>query len=606
MLRPLFHALITLLILCFAACTQKGDNREATLSTSSKLDTATISQLLRKATSFKIELDSTDHYSFLAATASREMKYGQGLAKAMSIQSDVQRRKGNYAEAVSASLKCMNIADSLGMSQEQVDSRIMLADIYKQMGGDKNTVDYLEKALELSREGTAMAEGYKDSVNIVDGLNEQGIILRDLSKATPKKDYFDSAFFLYQKAIAMAEEMKNGRKVVGKLYNNISQVYNEYYKDYPKALEYLFKAVNINTENNSLNGLSYNFGNISDVYLRQNDYPKAKFYAQRMLEVGEKLKAPHRLVNAYNQLTKVSKQLKQYDSALHFKEEYIFLSDSLNNIEKSGQIAEMQTKYETEIKEAEITKLSQSNKIKTQRMILFGAAACILALVMGLLWVQKRKLQKQQVQIMEQSEKLKWLMKELHHRVKNNLQIVSSLLNLQTYRLKDEESVAALRESQLRVQAMSLIHQRLYQVDEVTLVNFKLYISDLTETLMKAYGYDADSFDLQVNVEKELLDVDTVMPLGLLVNEVITNSFKYAYKNVAHPALTVDLLEKNNQLQLTVKDNGPGMSTGDSKTGFGKQLINALTKQLKAKCEVNVIQGTSYLFTIPYTKEKAA
>jgi two-component sensor histidine kinase len=75
---------------------------------------------------------------------------------------------------------------------------------------------------------------------------------------------------------------------------------------------------------------------------------------------------------------------------------------------------------------------------------------------------------------------------------------------------------------------------------------------------------------------------------------------------VEHPTLTINLLEKNNQLQLIVKDNGPGMSTGDSKTGFGKQLINALTKQLKAKCEVNVIQGTSYLFTIPYTKEKAA
>jgi two-component sensor histidine kinase len=123
---------------------------------------------------------------------------------------------------------------------------------------------------------------------------------------------------------------------------------------------------------------------------------------------------------------------------------------------------------------------------------------------------------------------------------------------------------------------------------------------------MKAYGYDADSFDLKVDIEQELLDVDTVMPLGLLVNEVITNSFKYAYKDVARPALAISLYEKNKQIELSVTDNGPGIKADDTKKGFGKQLINALTKQLKAKCEVNVVKGTSYLFTIPYTKEKAA
>lgn len=608
MSRPLFHFLTALLILCFTSCND-GNTREENHSTSTKLDTAYISELCKKASTFKFDPDSSIKYYTLAVKASREMNQPAWLTKTLNKLSNAQRRKGDYAIAISSCLESMEMADSLGDKFYAVDSRILLADMYKQMGGDKNTVDFLMKALELSRQGTQMAMENRDSVNFVDGLNEQGIILRDLSKATPKKDYFDSAYFVYLKAIPIAEKTEAGRREqLSKLYNNISQVFNEHYKDYPEALEWLFKAVALNTQNNYLWGLSYNYGNISDAYLRMNDFPHAKYYARRMLEVSERLKAPHRLVNAYSQLTKVSKKQQQYDSALYFKEQHVFLSDSLNNVAKSGQIAEMQTRYETEIKEAQIHDLSQSNRIKNQRMLLIGAAACILALALALIWRQKRTLQKQQAQILEQSEKLKWLMKELHHRVKNNLQIVSSLLNLQSYRLKDkdEESLAALKESQLRVQAMSLIHQRLYQVEEVTLVNFKLYISDLTETLMKAYGYDSDSFDLQVNVEKELLDVDTVMPLGLLVNEVITNSFKYAYKDVAHPALTIDLHENNNQLQLTVKDNGPGMSVTDNKKGFGKQLITALTRQLKAKCEVNVVQGTSYLFTIPYTKVKAA
>lgn len=608
MSRPLFHALIALEILCFTACSRNESNPSGNLTSPIEPDTARISQLITKATSFKTQIDSNYYYSTLAVKTARELDHPESLAKALHKLASVQRRRGNYTEAIASNLELITLTDSLGLSEQRIDARLLLADIYKEMGGEKGTLDYLDKGLALSREAEAMSILAKDSSNIIESLNEQGIILRDFTKHTDKQYYYDSALHLYQRAIVIAEKIPKGKNALPKLYNNSSQVYNEYYKDYPKALEFLFKAVELNSADNNEMSLTYNFGNISDVYRRLKDYPKAKFYAHRMLEISKKLGAPHRAVNAYAQLKKVSKDINQYDSALYFMEQNVSIADSLSNVAKTGQIAEMQTRYETDIKEAQISDLSHSNKIKTQRMMLFGAAACIMALVLALFWVQKRKLQKQKEQITEQSEKLKWLMKELHHRVKNNLQIVSSLLNLQSYRLrdKDDESVAALKESQLRVQAMSLIHQRLYQVDEVTLVNFKLYISDLTETLMRAYGYDTDSFDLQVHIEKELLDVDTVMPLGLLVNEVITNSFKYAYKDVTRPALTINLLEKNKQIELSITDNGPGMKADDTKKGFGKQLINALTRQLKARCEVNVVKGTSYLFTIPYTKEKAA
>jgi two-component sensor histidine kinase len=606
MSRPLFHVLIILAILCSTACSRNESNSSGYVTSSIEPDTALVSQLLSKASSFKIELDSLNHYASLAVKVSREVDYSPGLIKSLAVLTDAQRRKGDYAAAVSSCLEYTELADSLGMTVSGIEGRVDLADIYKQMGGEKGTLDYLEKGLALSREAEMMAIKAGDSLNLIESLNEQGIIQRDFTKHTDQKTRYDSALLLYERAIVIAQRIPEGGVQLPKLYNNISQVYNEYYANYSKALEYLFKAVELNTARNSLHSLSYNYGNISEVYLRTGDYPNAKLYAHKMLDASERLKAPHRLINAYSQLTKVSKRLKQYDSALYYRERNMFLGDSLSNVEKTGQIAEMQTRYETEIKEAQITELSHSNKIKNQRMALIGAAACILALVLALLWVQKRKLQKQKEQIVEQSEKLKWLMKELHHRVKNNLQIVSSLLNLQTYRLKDDESVAALRESQLRVQAMSLIHQRLYQVEEVTMVNFKLYISDLTETLMKAYGYNTDSFDLNVNIEKELLDVDTVMPLGLLVNEVITNSFKYAYKDVVRPALAISLEEKSNQIQLSVTDNGPGMNVAEKSNGFGKQLITALTKQLKAKCEIDVSKGTSYLFIIPYIKEKAA
>jgi two-component sensor histidine kinase len=339
------------------------------------------------------------------------------------------------------------------------------------------------------------------------------------------------------------------------------------------------------------------------------DYGRAKEYAHKMLAVCEELKAPHRMVNAYRQLTRITKRMKEYDSALYYKELNVWIADSLSNVEKSGQIAEMQEKYEAKEKESQISLLSESNKTQLQRIWILGGAALLLAVLAGAFVWQNRRLTMQKKKIASQSERLGWMMKELHHRVKNNLQIVSSLLSLQTYRLKDEESISAIKESQLRVQAMSLIHQRLYQVQDVSMVNFKLYLDDLVETLMKAYGYGPDDFDLSVNIDNELLDVDTVMPMGLLVNEIITNSFKYAYKDVSRPLLTINMKSEEQQLQLTIADNGPGMNaTGANniKPGFGKKLIDALTKQLRANYTVSSTQGTVYSFTIPYSNEKAA
>ena len=281
------------------------------------------------------------------------------------------------------------------------------------------------------------------------------------------------------------------------------------------------------------------------------------------------------------------------------------MADSLNNLEKTAQIADMQTRYETGKKDARIEKLSELNQVKNQRFWLLAVAALVLATLLLVVWRQKRKSQRQQALISNQAERLQWMMKELHHRVKNNLQIVSSLLNLQAYRLKDEQSTAAFRESQLRVQAMSLMHQRLYQVEDVSMINFKLYLTDLTETLMQAYGYDKDAFDLEIRVDQEMLNVDTVMPLGLLVNEIVTNSFKYAYPGLERPALKIQLQNSNNQLELFVSDNGPGIPANSQPRGFGQNLIMALSRQLKATVTLENDHGASYRFTIPY-KEKAA
>lgn len=202
--------------------------------------------------------------------------------------------------------------------------------------------------------------------------------------------------------------------------------------------------------------------------------------------------------------------------------------------------------------------------------------------------------------IQQQSEQLKMVMKELHHRVKNNLTIVSSLLELQGNRLNDEVSAKAFQEGQQRIEAMSLIHQRLYKSDQLTTINMSEYISELISNLMHAYGYTREMLELKINIEYDELDIDSAIPLGLILNELLTNVFKYAYIDTKAPKLSVTLIRQNGIL-LEVRDNGKGIDLEKwHKPGgsFGKRLINGLTEQIGGEIELNVENGTSFKIII--------
>ena len=199
------------------------------------------------------------------------------------------------------------------------------------------------------------------------------------------------------------------------------------------------------------------------------------------------------------------------------------------------------------------------------------------------------------------AKQIKLLMKELHHRVKNNLQIVSSLLSLQSFRIKDKAAADAVREGQHRIEAMSMIHQRLYTHDNITEVNIKEYVTDLSESLMLAYGYNRNNFELKLLIENEMMDVDKAIPLSLIINELVTNAFKYAYTGIANPVLTITLTKAQSDIQLFIADNGKGINMQEWQTnkGYGKELVQTFTKQLDGEMSVTVDSGTIFKITFP-------
>ncbi|RZK51575.1 MAG: sensor histidine kinase, partial [Hymenobacter sp.] len=205
--------------------------------------------------------------------------------------------------------------------------------------------------------------------------------------------------------------------------------------------------------------------------------------------------------------------------------------------------------------------------------------------------------------IAEQSKRLTTLLREVHHRVKNNLAIVASLLRLQANRLPDPEVARAVRESQQRIEAMSLLHQGLYQTDDVTAVDMHNYTTDLVQSLRVAYNYPATDLDLTLDVAAVRLELDVAVPLGLVLNELLTNAFKYAIRapGGARPALRVALQPAPGGLRLEVQDNGPGFDPTAADYGgtFGQQLVKVLTGQLGGRMTLRTTHGTHYQLELP-------
>jgi PAS domain S-box-containing protein len=197
------------------------------------------------------------------------------------------------------------------------------------------------------------------------------------------------------------------------------------------------------------------------------------------------------------------------------------------------------------------------------------------------------------------------LLKEIHHRVKNNLQVVSSLLDLQADYITDEPAHLILQESQNRIKSMALIHERLYRSNDLARINFAEYVEDLIHHLLRSYGNLTGRVSLQHYIAPVSLSIETAIPCGLIINELVSNALKYAFPQGRAGVIEVELqVSDQRQLLLTVKDNGIGLPTGiDFRRvkSLGLTLVMTLVKQLKGNIEFHSQSGTEFeiAFTDP-------
>nr|MDZ8168061.1 PAS domain S-box protein [Nostoc sp. CmiSLP01] len=197
------------------------------------------------------------------------------------------------------------------------------------------------------------------------------------------------------------------------------------------------------------------------------------------------------------------------------------------------------------------------------------------------------------------------LLKEIYHRVKNNLQVISSLLNLQSGYIKDKDDLVIFQQSQQRIASIALIHEKLYQSQDLARINFREYTQDLVVSLLTAYEVNEDAIAVGINIDEEvLLGLDTAIPCSLIIHELVSNSLKYAFSAGMNGSINIELhsIDDNNFL-LKVSDDGVGLpSDFDLKkiASLGLQLVDALTYQLAGTIDIKGDNGVECQLTFPF------
>lgn len=254
-------------------------------------------------------------------------------------------------------------------------------------------------------------------------------------------------------------------------------------------------------------------------------------------------------------------------------------------------------------KEKELSQsLSRENELK-QKLLndekrskwMLWAGIAVLACAGGIILFQYKKQRNKNDIINKQSYELEVLNKEIHHRVKNNLQVISSMLDLQSQSLKDEKATAIIKEGIQRVQSMAFIHQNLYQGNAVNSVNMHEYIKMLSNHLFQTYNIQTDKIKFHTQIEHLKLHTDTAIPLGMILNELISNSLKYAFNKQESGDIWVTMKKTDNELLLQVKDNGVGLPDDfkpESSSSFGYEIIKAFSQKLKARMNIDGNNGT--------------
>ena len=577
---------------------------------------------------FNSDIDRAEKYSNRALFLSERLGYKKGIAMSYNNLGIINYYKAIYNIALTYHDRSLEIMSEIGNRKGMAGSFNNKGAVYTQQG---------EFALAI--------EQYLNSIRILEEVNDQegvGKSYNNIGLVYYLQGNYDQAEDYYSKALEILKPLKN-HSVISDIMNNLGIISFEK-GEYEESLEYHFKSLDGRAGTNNQRGMATSYTNIGDVYAAKEVVDKAMEYQKKALEIQEELGdkkgmlssiqglarvqslsgnsdqalkymedvisisseigAKKELRDAYNEISEIYIRKGDYKKALSFKNRYAQMKDTLFSEQTQEIATNLETKFENEKKTKEIEILQRENEIqelqlgRNRILITSFTISLVLALVSVVLYARTNRdrkkafslLQKQNESIKKQKEEKEVLLMEIHHRVKNNLQVINSLIRLQCAYTDDQVALDLFDECQNRIISMALIHEKMYESHDLSNVNIQEYIAELSQNLLRSYRLHKN-VELDIDVSVKTLTLDTLIPLGLLLNELISNSLKHAFLDDKEDGVITVKLDRDSssgKFVLEIGDNGIGLPndfTFNSALTLGIELVVTLSSQLDGTIE---------------------
>lgn len=585
--------------------------------------------------------DSARYFAKLAIEEARTLDNKEPLAKgyynlglAFHVQNQSDSAESNYRKSLEFRAAIKDKSLLAGLSNN-------LGAIYGQKGSFEQALIYYLESLDLKLEsGNYLAAAST--------LNNIGIIKFD-------QELYDEALVYYQRAIKL-DEQEGNKMGLARSTGNVGLTFLEM-EAYDSALFYYRLAYDI-IDPEDVNCLKmYATNGLGQTHFARYELTDAAAYAKMALEEAQGCSDPviqssastllgkialarrnyataealllegHRLAEQNDMRQELSevkevlfnfyKEQGQTRKSLYYLESLMQLKDSLFNEGLTKKLVTLELNHAFEQEKDSINFRVEQEKVAYEaeikrRNILIVAVGIALLLAIGIVWMYRRAndLKQEANQLLSEKNKVvtealaqkEELFKEMHHRVKNNLQIVSSLLSVQARLLKDEKAVNAMKETKSRVISMALVHQHLYQQKSDKHVNVETYLESLIDSINQSFGSNLRAINIVMNIDRFQLDSDRAINLGFIFNELITNAYKHAFPDDyrGKPRIDIKLKKRSDDIQLLISDNGVGLKEEIASKSYGMNLIASITSRMDGHLKYSNGVGTTISLSFPY------
>ncbi|GAB5528151.1 MAG: hypothetical protein Roseis2KO_60230 [Roseivirga sp.] len=519
-------------------------------------------------------------HSLEALDIARQLNRKVMEAEALELIGTNHRIIGNKTKGFDASFSALAIYDSLNLQTKRISLLLQLGTQYT---ADENYIDgikYMRRSLDLSR-----ALGRREGENYT---------LINIGETYRLMGQLDSALY-YNELVLSSEAAKTDEVIRAYTEGNTGMVLNAQ-NQLSRAEPLLQSAITSLTALGDPYSVSVYQADLGELKIRQGQRSEGLRQIKKALDIA-------RAENLKEQIRDFSQILSGYYSAMHdyqqaydYQVQYAAYRDSLLNADNIRKIAETRYRYELDKKERALENLALTNELgqvklqkanaRTMLFVLLALSLLVLATLLYRGYKAKKKantllINKNEI-IAEQSVQKELLHRELHHRVKNNLQLIGSIMSLQSSSTSEASVARAMKEGKSRVDALMLIHQNLYREEDITHVHLPDYLRRLCENIRASYRAELDNISHKsVDIE---LRTDDIIPLGLIINEAVSNALKHRRKKAIDIQISFNKTAAG--YELLIADNGPGgfdLADTGKNAGFGTKLIKTLSKQLRSE-----------------------